>query len=104
MQASRDEARLLEAHTFPVDQAVSLVVSLAQAAEALRSWSENPSSIRKIMVNIDWCSCRLSLNRVIAARPGIAARIEPAEFDDASAVEASAPIYSKTVSSGVPFL
>ncbi len=75
MQASRDEARLLEAHTFPVDQAVSLVVSLAQAAEALRSWSENPSSIRKIMVNIDWCSCRLSLNRVIAARPGIAAEL-----------------------------
>jgi threonine dehydrogenase-like Zn-dependent dehydrogenase len=34
--------KLLEAQTFPVDQAVSLVVPLEQAADALRSWSENP--------------------------------------------------------------
>ena len=45
--------KLLEAQTFPVDQAVSLVVPLEQAVEALRSWSENPSRFRKIMVNMD---------------------------------------------------
>lgn len=45
--------KLLEAQTFPVDQAVSLVVPLEQAADALRSWSENPSRFRKIMVSVD---------------------------------------------------
>ena len=45
--------KLLEARTFPVDQAVGLVVSLEQAAETLRSWSDNPSRFRKIMVNMD---------------------------------------------------
>jgi threonine dehydrogenase-like Zn-dependent dehydrogenase len=45
--------KLLEAQTFPVDHAVSLVVPLEQAADALRSWSDNPSRFRKIMVNMD---------------------------------------------------
>jgi threonine dehydrogenase-like Zn-dependent dehydrogenase len=45
--------KLLEAQTFPVDQAVSLVVPLEQAADALRSWSENSSRFRKIMVSMD---------------------------------------------------
>jgi hypothetical protein len=36
-----------------LDQAVSLVVPLEQAADALRSWSDNPSSFTKIMVNMD---------------------------------------------------
>jgi threonine dehydrogenase-like Zn-dependent dehydrogenase len=45
--------KLLEAQTFPVDQAVSLVVPLEQAADALRSWSDSPSRFRKIMVNMD---------------------------------------------------
>jgi len=45
--------KLLEAKAFPVDQAVSLVVPLEQAADALRSWSDNPSRFRKIMVNMD---------------------------------------------------
>jgi 2-desacetyl-2-hydroxyethyl bacteriochlorophyllide A dehydrogenase len=45
--------RLLEARKFPVDQAVSLVVSLDQAGQALRSWSENPSQFKKIMVSLD---------------------------------------------------
>ena len=39
--------RLFEARRFPVDQAVSLVV---QAADALRSWSLNPSGFKKIIV------------------------------------------------------
>jgi len=44
---------LLESHKFPVDQAVSLVVSLSEAADALRSWSENPSQFKKILVSLD---------------------------------------------------
>ena len=44
---------LLEKKQFPVDQAVSLVVPLEEAAGALRSWSENPASFKKIMVTVD---------------------------------------------------
>jgi 2-desacetyl-2-hydroxyethyl bacteriochlorophyllide A dehydrogenase len=43
---------LLEARRFPVDQAVSLVVPLEESAGALRSWSENPSRFKKIMVRL----------------------------------------------------
>jgi threonine dehydrogenase-like Zn-dependent dehydrogenase len=45
--------RLLEQKRFPVDEAVSLVVPLAEAPGALRSWSENPSRFKKIMVCLD---------------------------------------------------
>src|SRR5437763_11604743 len=45
--------RLLEQGRFPVDEAVSLVVSLAEAPGALRSWSEHPSRFKKIMVCLD---------------------------------------------------
>ena len=45
--------RMLEARRFPIDQAVSAVVRLEEAGEALRSWSENPSRFRKIMVELD---------------------------------------------------
>ena len=45
--------KLLEAGRFPVQQAVSLVVSLEEAPGALRSWSENPSSFKKILVALD---------------------------------------------------
>ncbi len=45
--------RMLEAQRFPVDQAVSAVVRLEEAGEALRSWSENPSRFRKILVELD---------------------------------------------------
>lgn len=45
--------RLLEARKFPVDQAVSAVVPLEDAADALRSWSENPARYKKIMVSLD---------------------------------------------------
>jgi 2-desacetyl-2-hydroxyethyl bacteriochlorophyllide A dehydrogenase len=44
---------LLEQRRFPVDQAVSLVVPLEDAPEALRSWSENPSKFKKILVSMD---------------------------------------------------
>ena len=45
--------RLLEAHKFPVDRAVSMVVPLDEAPGALRSWSENPSKFKKILVSLD---------------------------------------------------
>jgi 2-desacetyl-2-hydroxyethyl bacteriochlorophyllide A dehydrogenase len=45
--------RLLEAGKFPVNQAVSLVVPLEESANALRSWSENPSRFKKILVSLD---------------------------------------------------
>jgi threonine dehydrogenase-like Zn-dependent dehydrogenase len=45
--------KLLEARKFPVEQAVSLVVSLEEAPGALRSWSENPSRFKKILVALD---------------------------------------------------
>jgi len=45
--------KLLEARKFPVEQAVSLIVSLEEAPGALRSWSENPSSFKKILVALD---------------------------------------------------
>lgn len=44
---------LLETHLFPVDQAVSLIVPFQDAVDALRSWSDNPSRFRKIMVSMD---------------------------------------------------
>lgn len=44
---------LLEGAKFPVDQAVSLIVPLAETAQALRSWSENPSQFKKILVSMD---------------------------------------------------
>jgi 2-desacetyl-2-hydroxyethyl bacteriochlorophyllide A dehydrogenase len=43
----------LEARRFPVDEAVSLVVPLEQASDALRSWSENPSKFKKILISLD---------------------------------------------------
>jgi threonine dehydrogenase-like Zn-dependent dehydrogenase len=45
--------QFLESRVFPVDQAVSSTVPLEEAADALRSWSENPSRFRKIMVCMD---------------------------------------------------
>lgn len=44
---------LLEARRFPVDQAVSLIVPVEEAPHALRSWSENPSKFKKILVSLD---------------------------------------------------
>ena len=45
--------RFLESRKFPVEQAVSLIVSLEEAPHALRSWSENPSRYQKILVSLD---------------------------------------------------
>ncbi len=43
---------MLEQKRFPVEQAVSLVVSLDEAPGALRSWSENPARFKKIQVSL----------------------------------------------------
>jgi len=45
--------KLLEARMFSIDHAVRATVPLEQAADALSSWSENPSRCRKIMVCMD---------------------------------------------------
>ena len=45
--------RLFEARGSPVDRAVSLIVPLEEAPDALRSWSGNPSRFKKIMVRLD---------------------------------------------------
>ncbi len=45
--------KFLETRMFPVDQAVSLTIPLDQAADALRSWSEDPARFKKIMVCMD---------------------------------------------------
>jgi threonine dehydrogenase-like Zn-dependent dehydrogenase len=43
---------MLEAGGFPVEEAVSSVVPLEQAPDALREWSEHPSRFSKIMVHV----------------------------------------------------
>jgi threonine dehydrogenase-like Zn-dependent dehydrogenase len=43
--------RLLEQRKFPVSEVVSMIVPLAEAPSALRSWSENPSRFTKILVS-----------------------------------------------------
>ena len=45
--------RMLEDRRFPVDDAVSSVVPMADAPDALRAWSENPVGFTKIMVRLD---------------------------------------------------
>ena len=49
----REVIRMLEEHRFPVDEAVSAIVSLEQAPAMMKSWSESPSSFSKIMVRVD---------------------------------------------------
>ena len=49
----RQVIRLLEEHRFPVDDAVSSIVSIEEAPDVLRAWSDNPVRFRKIMVRLD---------------------------------------------------
>jgi threonine dehydrogenase-like Zn-dependent dehydrogenase len=49
----REVIRMLEDHRFPVDAAVSSVLPLADAPNALRAWSENPAGFTKIMISVD---------------------------------------------------
>lgn len=43
---------MLERRKFPVDEAISLIVGLEEAPDALRAWSENPSRFKKILVSL----------------------------------------------------
>lgn len=43
---------MLEQGLFPVEDAVSLVVPLEEAGDALQRWSARPASMRKIMVKV----------------------------------------------------
>ena len=45
--------QMLEEHRFPVDDAVSSIVTLDEAPGALRSWSDDPLGIQKIMIRLD---------------------------------------------------
>jgi threonine dehydrogenase-like Zn-dependent dehydrogenase len=49
----RTVIRFLETGKFPIDQAVSSIVSLDEAPNTLRCWSENPSRFHKILVSLD---------------------------------------------------
>jgi threonine dehydrogenase-like Zn-dependent dehydrogenase len=42
-----------EAHRFPVDDAVSLIVALGDPPQALLKWSEDPFQVKKIMIRVD---------------------------------------------------
>jgi len=44
--------RMLEAHRFPVADAISEVVPMKQAPRSLEAWSESPADISKILVEI----------------------------------------------------
>ena len=41
---------MLQSGRFPVEDAISLVISIEEAGEALQRWSADPASMRKIMV------------------------------------------------------
>lgn len=43
---------MLEAKKFPVEQAVSSIVEMADAPEVFRSWNANPAKFTKIMVEV----------------------------------------------------
>ena len=45
--------QMFEEGRFPVKEAISSVIALEEAPEALRAWSEDPSRVKKIMVRLD---------------------------------------------------
>ena len=44
---------MLEEHRFPVDDAVTAIVPLEEAPGILKTWSEKPAEISKIMLHLD---------------------------------------------------
>jgi len=44
---------MLEQHRFPVDDAVTAIIPLDEAPGMLKTWSERPSEISKIMLRLD---------------------------------------------------
>lgn len=49
----REVIRMLEEGRFPVDDAVSNIVSMEDAPELLKAWSASPASFSKIMISSD---------------------------------------------------
>jgi len=49
----REVIQMLEEHRFPVDAAISHVVSLNEAPQMLKAWSEDPAAFSKIMISLD---------------------------------------------------
>jgi threonine dehydrogenase-like Zn-dependent dehydrogenase len=49
----RQVIQLLEQHKFPVEDAISSVVSLDEAPGMFRGWSENPAHFSKIVIAMD---------------------------------------------------
>ena len=45
--------RMLEEKRFPVDAAVSSIISMEAVPEALLAWSANPSQVQKILVSLE---------------------------------------------------
>jgi threonine dehydrogenase-like Zn-dependent dehydrogenase len=52
-QDFRDVMTMLNSGTFPVEQAVTAVVSLDEAPSILSKWSANPADFTKIMIQMD---------------------------------------------------
>jgi threonine dehydrogenase-like Zn-dependent dehydrogenase len=44
--------RMLEEKRFPVDAAVSSIISIEAVPEALQAWSADPSRVQKILVEL----------------------------------------------------
>jgi threonine dehydrogenase-like Zn-dependent dehydrogenase len=49
----RDVIQMLQEHAFPVDQAISKIVPLAEAGAVLQEWSANATNFRKIVIRMD---------------------------------------------------
>jgi len=47
-----DVIRMFEEHRFPVNEAVSNIVSIEDAPAILKSWSDNPAAFSKIMIEV----------------------------------------------------
>jgi threonine dehydrogenase-like Zn-dependent dehydrogenase len=45
--------QMLEAKRFPVDEAISSIISIAEVPAALTAWSAEPAKVKKIMVSFD---------------------------------------------------
>jgi threonine dehydrogenase-like Zn-dependent dehydrogenase len=48
-----DVIRMLEEKRFPVEEAVSSIITFDEVPDALRAWSTDPAKIKKIMVTFD---------------------------------------------------
>ena len=49
----REVIRMLEEHRFPVNEAISNIVSINDAPQLLEAWSANPAAFSKIMIDLD---------------------------------------------------